>query len=77
MPFTYLVDGRWIGHYPVGWPVLLAVGLAVFLLVESACGADPGGGGRAMSYFTGAIDEVRLYDRALSPAEIGSLARAQ
>ncbi|MEE4273420.1 MAG: glycosyltransferase family 39 protein [Thermoanaerobaculales bacterium] len=29
VPFTYLVDGRWIGHYPVGWPALLAVGLAV------------------------------------------------
>jgi hypothetical protein len=29
VPFTYLVDGRWVGHYPVGWPALLAVGLAV------------------------------------------------
>ena len=29
VPFTYLVDGRWIGHYPVGWPAILAVGLAV------------------------------------------------
>jgi hypothetical protein len=29
VPFTYLVDGRWIGHYPVGWPALLAVGLAL------------------------------------------------
>ncbi len=29
VPFTYLVDGRWIGHYPIGWPVLLAGGLAV------------------------------------------------
>jgi len=29
VPFTYLVDGRWLGHYPIGWPVLLAGGLAV------------------------------------------------
>ena len=28
MPFTYLRDGRWLGHYPVGWPVVLAAGLA-------------------------------------------------
>lgn len=29
VPFTYLVGGRWIGHYPVGWPALLALGLLV------------------------------------------------
>lgn len=29
VPFTYLVDGRWIGHYPIGWPALLAGGLAI------------------------------------------------
>jgi hypothetical protein len=29
IPFTYVVDGRWVGHYPVGWPALLAVGLVV------------------------------------------------
>ena len=29
VPFTYLVDGRWIGHYPIGWPFLLAGGLLV------------------------------------------------
>jgi len=29
IPFTYLVAGRWIGHYPIGWPALLAGGLAV------------------------------------------------
>jgi len=29
VPFTYLVEGRWIGHYPIGWPFLLAGGLAV------------------------------------------------
>ena len=29
VPFTYLVDGRWIGHYPVGWPVLLSGGLLI------------------------------------------------
>jgi hypothetical protein len=28
VPFTYRVDGRLIGHYPIGWPLLLAVGLA-------------------------------------------------
>ena len=27
-PFTYLRDGRWLAHYPVGWPALLAAGLA-------------------------------------------------
>ena len=26
MPFTYLQGGRWIGHYPPGWPALLAPG---------------------------------------------------
>lgn len=28
VPLTYVVDGRWVGHYPIGWPALLAVGLA-------------------------------------------------
>ena len=27
VPFTYLVDGRWIGHYPVGWPAMLSLGM--------------------------------------------------
>jgi hypothetical protein len=29
IPFTYAVDGRRVAHYPVGWPALLALGLAV------------------------------------------------
>ncbi|MGD8441623.1 MAG: glycosyltransferase family 39 protein [Holophagae bacterium] len=29
VPFTYLIGGHWIGHYPVGWPALLALGLLV------------------------------------------------
>ncbi len=29
IPFTYVVEDRWIGHYPIGWPALLAVGLMV------------------------------------------------
>jgi len=29
VPFTYLSDGQWIGHYPAGWPALLALGLIV------------------------------------------------
>ncbi len=29
VPFTYLVDGRWVGHYPIGWPAILAGGLAI------------------------------------------------
>jgi len=29
VPFTYLADGRWVGHYPIGWPAFLAGGLAV------------------------------------------------
>lgn len=29
VPFTYRVGDRWAGHYPVGWPALLALGLAV------------------------------------------------
>lgn len=29
VPFTYLADGRWVGHYPVGWPAVLAIGLAM------------------------------------------------
>lgn len=29
VPFTYLVDGRWIGHYSIGWPFLLAGGLLI------------------------------------------------
>ena len=29
VPFTYLIDDRWVGHYPVGWPAILAGGLAV------------------------------------------------
>jgi hypothetical protein len=28
VPYTYLTDGRWVAHYPFGWPALLALGLA-------------------------------------------------
>ena len=27
VPFTYFSDGQWIGHYPAGWPALLALGM--------------------------------------------------
>ena len=27
--YTYVVGERWLGHYPPGWPLLLAIGLAV------------------------------------------------
>jgi hypothetical protein len=27
IPFTYVAAGRWLAHYPFGWPLLLAVGL--------------------------------------------------
>ena len=27
VPFTYVVAGRWISHYPPGWPLALAAGL--------------------------------------------------
>jgi 4-amino-4-deoxy-L-arabinose transferase-like glycosyltransferase len=29
VPYTYVVGDRWIGHYPAGWPFLLAIGLAL------------------------------------------------
>ena len=29
LPFTYVSSGRWVAHYPPGWPVLLAAGLAL------------------------------------------------
>lgn len=29
VPFTYYRDGKWFGMYPVGWPLLLAVGEAL------------------------------------------------
>jgi hypothetical protein len=29
VPYTYVVGERWLGHYPAGWPLLLAIGLAV------------------------------------------------
>ena len=28
VPYTYVVGERWLGHYPPGWPLLLAIGLA-------------------------------------------------
>jgi len=28
IPFTYIDGNRWLAHYPPGWPVLLALGLA-------------------------------------------------
>lgn len=31
VPFTYVVGERWIGHYPHGWPLLLAPALAIGL----------------------------------------------
>ena len=27
--YTYVVGERWLGHYPPGWPLLLAIGLSV------------------------------------------------
>jgi 4-amino-4-deoxy-L-arabinose transferase-like glycosyltransferase len=27
IPFTYVAAGRWLAHYPPGWPLLLAAGL--------------------------------------------------
>lgn len=40
VPFTYIVEGRWIGHYPIGWPAILTAGLALDAphLVTSALG---------------------------------------
>ena len=40
VPFTYVVEGQWIGHYPIGWPAILALGLALGAphLVTSAIG---------------------------------------
>jgi len=29
VPYTYVVGDRWLAHYPPGWPLLLAVGVAV------------------------------------------------
>jgi len=29
VPYTYVAENRWLAHYPPGWPLLLAVGLAV------------------------------------------------
>ncbi len=29
VPYTYVVGNRWLAHYPPGWPLLLAVGVAV------------------------------------------------
>jgi hypothetical protein len=29
VPYTYVVGERWLGHYPPGWPLFLAIGLAV------------------------------------------------
>jgi hypothetical protein len=29
VPYTYVTDGRWVAHYPFGWPALMALGLAV------------------------------------------------
>jgi hypothetical protein len=29
VPFTYVLGDRWLGHYPPGWPFLMAIGLAL------------------------------------------------
>ncbi len=29
VPLTHVVDGRWVAHYPFGWPLLLASGVAL------------------------------------------------
>ena len=29
VPFTYRESGRWLAHYPPGWPLILAAGLAL------------------------------------------------
>jgi hypothetical protein len=31
VPYTYVVENRWLAHYPPGWPLLLAIGVAVGL----------------------------------------------
>ena len=41
IPFTYVVGQRWVGHYPHGWPLLLAggIGLGAGWLVAPVLGA--------------------------------------
>jgi hypothetical protein len=29
VPYTYVVGDRWLGHYPPGWPLLLAIGSGI------------------------------------------------
>ncbi len=31
VPYTYVAGNRWLAHYPPGWPLLLAVGVAIGL----------------------------------------------
>lgn len=41
VPFTYFRDGKWFSMYPIGWPLLLAIGQLVGLswIVSPICGA--------------------------------------
>lgn len=41
LPFVFCVNDRWLSQYPIGWPLLLALGAALGApwLVAPACGA--------------------------------------
>lgn len=41
VPFTYVRDGKWFAMYPIGWPLILAIGEGVGLpwIVSPICGA--------------------------------------
>jgi hypothetical protein len=41
VPFTYVRDGKWFSMYPIGWPLLLAIGQLGGLswIVSPVCGA--------------------------------------
>lgn len=71
-------DGNVIALYfdgaPQGTP--RTVGPAMFATDDLNIGCDVNSGTRS-NHVTGLIDEVRLYDRTLTPAEVGMLAAMQ
>jgi hypothetical protein len=68
---TLYLDGVEIGHSTRSRPVALGGGTSLLTIGGDVNGADPR---LADQRFAGAMDELVLYDRALSPQEIRALA---
>ncbi len=82
---TFVTDGNW-RHVGIAWDgfdrILYVDGIEVARDTQSGLGSSEGGlyigTGKAMAtgtFFSGLIDDVRIFNRALSADEIAAMAR--